>query len=121
MSYSGAYSQQVGIGSHGLQRRTTAASGTESLGNSPGHYSMAASARGVGSYPSHRPGVTHMEIRQLPPQFASMQEALIGGAAAHCLAAHKCYMLVYNICACLLEMQLSRISLTRLDRHTHTR
>ena len=61
MSYSGAYSQQVGVGSHGLQRRTTAASGIQSLGNSPGHYSMAASARGVGSCPSHRPGVTHME------------------------------------------------------------
>ena len=61
MSYSGACSQQVWIGSQGLQRRTTTASGIQSSENSPGRYSMAASARGVGSYPSHRPGVTHME------------------------------------------------------------
>ena len=61
MSYSGAYTQQVGVGSHGVQRRTTAASGIQALGHLPGHSSMAASARGVGSYLSHRPGVTHLE------------------------------------------------------------
>lgn len=49
MSYSGAYNHQVGLGSQCLQRRTTAASGIQSLGNSPGHYNMQATARGVGS------------------------------------------------------------------------
>ena len=58
MSHSG--SLQVEIGSHGLQRRTTIG-GVRALGNSPGHYGMAASARGMGSYASHRPGVTHMD------------------------------------------------------------
>ena len=60
MTYYGSYSRQVGIGSQGLQRRTTTAGGVQSLGNSPGHDSMAVSARGMGSYASHRPGVTHL-------------------------------------------------------------
>ena len=58
MSYSGAYSHQVGIGYH---RRTTGTSGIQSLGNSPGQYSMQASARETGSYLSHRPRLTHLE------------------------------------------------------------
>ena len=58
MSYSGAYNRQVGIGSHS---RTTGTSGIRSLGNSPGQYIMQASARATGSYPFHRPGVTHLE------------------------------------------------------------
>ena len=61
MSYPGAYNHQVGIVSQGLQRRTTDASGIQSLGNSPGHCNMQATARGVGTYPSHRPGVAHLE------------------------------------------------------------
>ena len=44
-----------------------------------------------------------------------MQKALIGEAVAQRFAAHKCYMLVYSICVRLLEMLLSRISLTRID------
>jgi hypothetical protein len=51
---------QVQIGNQGLQRRTTT-SGMQSLGNSPGHYSLAASARGTGGLASHRPGVTHVD------------------------------------------------------------
>ena len=53
MSYSGAYSHQVGIG---CGRCSTGTGGIHSLGNSPGRHSMQASA-----HPSHRPGVTHME------------------------------------------------------------
>ena len=58
MSQSSSF--QVQIGSQGLQRRTTIG-GVQALGKLPGHYSMAASARGVGSYASHRPGVTRMD------------------------------------------------------------
>ena len=58
MSHSSLF--QIGIGSQELQRRTTTG-GVQALGNSPGHYSMAASARGVESYASHRTGLTHMD------------------------------------------------------------
>ena len=51
---------QAQIGSQGLQRRITT-SGVQALGNSPGHYSLAASARGTGGFASHRPGAAHVD------------------------------------------------------------
>ena len=67
-------SSRCRIGSHGLQRRTKDASGIQSLGNSPGHYNMQATARATGSYPSHRPGAAHLKT----PETATAIRSYVG-------------------------------------------